>query len=178
MRLRAVTLNDTDLLYDWFTDPSVAKVWRYRGRTPDLDSFTAHLWSGVLAHFMCFSDTSDNPAGYVALYDPSFPAKNVKLSVLVAPELRMGAIGVKCALAAMDFAFQQWPLDRIFMECNSYSIAQFQSALDRGLLTEEARIVNFECFGRDQWADLIYVSTSRDIFDKFTGQQQSVHPPT
>jgi RimJ/RimL family protein N-acetyltransferase len=158
---RAVQPIDHDQLYEWFTDLSVARTWRYRGRTPDPESFVSHLWAGVYAHFMFCVRGQELPVGYGSIYDVSFSARNAKLAILIAPELRHGSFAYHCFFKLALFAFEQWPLDKLLMECNTYSLSQFESGLHRGLFVEEARIRDYECFGDDQWADLVWISASR-----------------
>lgn len=163
--------SDHEQLYEWFTDVSVARTWRYRGRTPDPESFVTHLWSGVYSHFMFHVHGQDLPVGYGSIYDVSFSARNAKIAVLIAPELRRGFLAVQCFLKLALFSFEQWPLDRLFMECNSFSVTQFESSVERGIFLEEARIRDYECFGDNEWADLIWLSVSRRSLEEYAGRK-------
>lgn len=163
--LRPLLEEDVVVLYEWSLSPDVARTWRFRGTTPPPEVFRARLWDGVLCHFMCVRRQDPLPIGYVSLYDANLAALNVKLSCIVAPELRFGRNAVDCVLAILGFAFSQWPFDRVLMECNSVSIRQFESAVERGLMREEARLRQYERFGDGEWVDLVWLSAERATFD-------------
>jgi hypothetical protein len=163
--LRPVTDGDVEYLYDWCLDPSVARTWRYRGMTPPPEVFRNQLWQGVLANFIGVRRGSDIPASFVTLYDVNLAAGHGKLSCLVAPELRMGTTAVDTVLQMLEFAFGQWPLRKVYFETNSIAIQQYSSAVARGLLVEEARLLNYELFGDGSWADLIFLAVDRECWD-------------
>jgi hypothetical protein len=116
---------------------------------------------------MCDRLGSDFPIGYVSLYDANLSAQTAKVSCLVAPELRNGFNALDCVLAILGFGFSQWPLRKVYYECNSVSARQFGSAITRGLMVEEARLTDYECFGDGEWADMIWLSTDRATFDAY-----------
>ena len=58
---------------------------------------------------------------------------------------------------------------KVYFECNSHSLTQFESAVRKGFLVEEARLPAFERFGPDDWSDLVWLSIDRSTFhDKKT----------
>lgn len=154
--------DDLYLLYRWSTDPSVGKTWRYRGQTPPFDVFVAQLWTGLLCHFFYRRYEGDPGSAYASLYDANLASGVAKVSVIVAPELRQGHVSVEALVELLQFGFAQWPLRKVYLECNSHSLRQFGSAVERGYFVEEARLRDYELFGDGEWSDRIYLSTDRE----------------
>jgi RimJ/RimL family protein N-acetyltransferase len=156
--MRALREVDLPQLYEWSTSPDVARTWRYRGATPSFPMFIDQMFASTLSlyAFVCDSQL----IGYGNLYDASLSAGHAHLSLFLGPENRKSTLFLSCFFAITDYAFDTWPLRKLYLECNSESIDQFKSAIDSGLLTEEARLVDYERSGRGT-SDLIFLSFGR-----------------
>lgn len=160
VEFRAFRPADFELVYSWATAPDVSHTWRYRGATPSPEMFAQQLWTGVLCQFIATIRGSEAPIGLATLYDANLSSQHAHMSCLVASRYRRTGAPIGMALALLTYAFDTWPLVKVYMETNSVSIRQYQSALNRRFFFEEARILGFERFG-DGWADLIYLSIDR-----------------
>jgi hypothetical protein len=153
-------LRDSDYqeVYRWSIDPSVSRTWMYRGATPSFEEFMQHLFGSVLAQFIFLRD--HRPVAVGALYDANFAAGRAAIRVLVSPEQTHPLTGFDGFALLSRYAFANFPFDKLYMQVNSFSVTQFQRAVDYGYFAEEARLHNYERFG-DEWADLVYLSVSR-----------------
>ena len=148
----------------------------YRGATPSFDEFVGHLFASVLAQFVF--ERSGRPVAIGALYDANYPAQRASIRLLVSGEDNGWSTGVDAFALLAHYGFHNFPVARLIMQTNSVALEQFRRATEFGLFTEEARLHNFERFG-DEWADLVYLSAPRALFEEPTGPRVQVvmHPP-
>ena len=163
LRMRPVDGSDLGEVYRWSTSPRVASTWMYRGVTPPFDEFVSHLFTSVLAQFVF--ERSGRAIGIGAIYDANHPAQRASIRILTAPESIGWSTGVDAFVLLANYGFNSFPFTRLFIQTNSIALLQFRGAVSRGLFTEEARLHNFERFGTE-WADVIYLSVPRALFQR------------
>lgn len=161
LRMRPVDPNDLPEIYRWSTSPDVARVWMYRGATPSFDEFVAHLFASVTAQFVF--ERRDRAIAIGAIYDANFAAQRASIRLLVSPANASWMTGFDAFCRLAVHAFATFPLSRLYFQTNTIAVRQFERGIRTGLFVEEARLHNFERFG-DEWADLIYLSTGRNLF--------------
>ena len=166
IELKPVRPADVDMLYQWFTAVENARVWRYRGATPDPEAFGTHLWAGTLAHFLCISESPRVPVCYVSIYDANLASGHAKMACISSPQHRKTGASTFGFIAGASYAFKHWPFERILLECNTYSVEGFASGIERGFLHEIARIPRYERFAMNDWADLIWLEYRREVHEK------------
>ena len=161
--LGAVLPTYFEQIYGWCTAPEVAQTWRYRGSTPSPETFAHDLWQGVLCQYLAYDTSSGEPVGLVSLYDANLASRRAFVSCLIAPAWHSTGVATEAMRLILRHGFDSWPLDKVYMETNSFAIQAFQSAIRVGIFVEEARLVDFETFGTGT-SDLIYLSVSRSDF--------------
>ena len=62
------------------------------------------------------------------------------LAVATADSRRGSGLGAEAAYAMASYAFQIWPLVRLYMEVPEYNMDQMNAAVDRGILRLEATV--------------------------------------
>ena len=161
-------------IYRWSTHPSVATTWIYRGATPSFETFMQHLFTSVTAQFVFMRD--DRPVGVGAIYDLNSSARHAALRLLIDPVDRHLCTGVDAFILLGKYAFDTFPISRLFLQTNSVSRERFASACQREIFVEEARLANYERFG-DQFVDLIYLSFERSQMEALSRQTWRSFPP-
>lgn len=163
--MTALRDEDYQTVYRWSIDPSVARTWMYRGATPSFENFMQHFFGSVLAQFVFLRE--NQPVAVGAIYDANYAAGHAAIRVLVSPDHKHPLTGIDTFLTLTGFAFANFPLVKVYVQANTFSLEQFRSGVDVGFLEEEARLHNHERFG-EEWADLIYLSMSRALFHQST----------
>jgi RimJ/RimL family protein N-acetyltransferase len=161
VRMRPLRDEDLPILYEWSASPEVARTWMYRGSTPSFPAFIEHLTrSNVLVQYGFMR--SGELIGFGAIYDANMAAQRASIRLLLARAGRPSPFAVDCFAVLADYAFRTFPLRKLYIEANEDSVRQYARAV--GIyFTEEARLRDFERFG-DDWSDLIYLSTDRELF--------------
>lgn len=161
--LRPVLKQEVGLVYTWALDIFNSKTWRYRGLTPSPDSFEHDMWAGVLAQFMVCRRSDGEQVALATIYSANMAARRAHIACLASPQHAMSGLPLLGAMAMIDYAFETWPFEKIYIESTSQSMRFYSTALKSELLVEEARLVDYERFG-DEVGDLIYLSVERKRF--------------
>ncbi len=175
VQLRPVGEEDVPMLYQWALTPAAAKTWKYRGATPPPDVFRRDLWSGVLAQYLVTSRLGGEPVALASVYNANMSSKRAHMACLAAPDQVGGGLALLGAVALAAHAFETWPFEKLYFETTSLALEQFSSVMSSGLVSEEARLVDYERFGEDR-ADLIYLSMEKERLLQRLGEAGAERP--
>ena len=138
--LRPVTPADVAFLYSLVVDKETSVRWRHRGMIPPMDVFVSQLWSDVAVQFVAWSRSDESRVGHVAIYGLDERDQVAMLAVATADSRRGSGLDAEAAFAMASYAFQIWPLVRLYMEVPEYNMDQMNAAVDRGILRLEATV--------------------------------------
>ncbi|HEY0638399.1 MAG TPA: hypothetical protein VGD67_12195 [Pseudonocardiaceae bacterium] len=167
VRLRALTPHDLDWLRAAETDEFLAFRWRLRGAHPNPADYLDQLWNGALALFVV--ERADGPIGIVSAYQADHRNGHCRVAAarLSADEAGDGSFLAGLALF-LEYLFTGWPLRKVYLETPEFTLPQFASAVDRGILRVEARLEEF-MFLADRYWDVLFLSASRSSWTEFLG---------
>jgi RimJ/RimL family protein N-acetyltransferase len=176
VRLRAVEPNDIPFLYRLATEGETAERWRYRGSTPDPQTFAAHLWEGVLAQFLVERTVDGAPIGLVCAYNANLRDGYVYgAAVCEAPSVGTGQCAEALLLLA-DHIFANWNFRKIYFESAAFNYAQFASGASE-YFEEEARLKD-HTFHRGRYWDLVVGSLTREGLERVHARRDLRRRPT
>ncbi len=163
--LRPVSAGDYDEIYRWSTHPSTGLLWRYRGATPSPELVIRQIWDGATAVYAVTLPGRRPAVGVVGLYNYSNVSRYCYLFALSAPEARGAGAVALGALLLCEQAFTTFRVRKVYVEATQSSLVQYASAVSRGLLEEEARLVEHEWNGVG-YDDLVTLSVTRERWDR------------
>lgn len=162
VRLRTIGEQDRRFLYELMTSPEAGGRVRFGGATPSPEKVIASLWESVLAQFVVESGESGRPVGLVAVTSPDFRNQFAYVSALGTPEAQGTGLVAEAALLAFHYAFQSWPLRKVYMEATDDSFQAFRGGLG-DLFAEEGRLVD-HVFWNGRYVDMVIVAVYRETW--------------
>ena len=163
--LRPIHPQDYPALFEIETGPFLGTTWRQRGATPSYERFVASLFEGVLAQYIVVSRRTSTPRGYVTLYNANLGAGWAYVAAAKFDhEDRSGEILLGAALL-IDYAFEGWPIHKLYAEVSGHNIGGFQSMIGR-VFVEEARLTEHEYWGGCRW-DSHILAVSRERWSRW-----------
>lgn len=164
VRLRTIGEQDRRFLYELMTSPEAGGRVRFGGATPSPEKVIASLWESVLAQFVVESAESGRPLGLVAITSPDFRNQFAYVSALGAPETQGTGLIAEAALLAFHYAFDTWPLRKVYMEATDDSFQAFRGGLG-DLFVEEGRLAG-HVFWNGRWVDMVIVAVYRETWSR------------
>lgn len=164
VRLRPIGEQDRRFLYELMTSPEAGGRVRFGGSTPSPEKVVASLWESVLAQFIVESAQSGRQVGLVAITSPDFRNGFAYVSALGAPETQGSGLIAEAALLAFHYAFNTWPLRKVYMEATDDSFQAFESGLG-DLFAEEGRLVD-HVFWNGRYVDMVIVAVYRETWSR------------
>jgi RimJ/RimL family protein N-acetyltransferase len=160
VRLRPVEPGDMPFLYGLATEGETAERWRYRGATPDRQTFANQLWDNVLTQSVVERVADRQLVGLVCAYNANQRDGFVYLAgVCAVPFVRTGLCAESLLLLA-EHVFRNWPFRKAYFEAPAFNYEQFASGAN-GFFREEARLQDHTYYAGRYW-DLIVGSLTRD----------------
>ena len=159
-RLRPVDAGDYPLLYELAVNPAVGTLLRFRGATPDPDTFARSVWEHVLAQFIVTAEPDDQPVGLVVLSSPDFANGYAYLSALSIPEWHHTGLMIHGIGMLIEHAFHNWSFRKLYAECITPSYNTFKSGNGR-YFTEQACLPERE-FVAGTYQDLHILAIDRN----------------
>ena len=161
--LRSLHPGDYPFLYDVAVSGESGWRYRFRGATPSPESFSTHVWDGVLAQYVAVGRDSSEVIGLVSLFGYNFRGRHCSLAALAMPAFQGSGLLIEAAIALIDYGFRTWELHKIYVEALEFNVSQFSRVGD--LLVEEGRLVEHEwCEGI--WWDLVTYALHRRRWDE------------
>ena len=167
VRLRALGPDDLDWLRAAETGAWLSFRWRLHGAHPHPQEYAEQIWAGTLALFVAESATDARPLGILSAYQPDHRNGHCRVA---AARLESSGSADALFLAGLtmffDYLFSGWPFRKLYLETPEFNIAQFRSALDRGVLQLEGRLREY-VFLADRYWDVLFLSVSRQSWAEF-----------
>jgi RimJ/RimL family protein N-acetyltransferase len=161
VRLRPFMVEDLDWFYPLMLDPIVNRRFRWGGATPHPEEVANAAWDG-LCHFAVERRRTGEAIGVATLFAADFRHGFASAAVLVAPHARGWAEGLEGFALLVDYAFQTWPLRKIYSEVLEESYAQFSSGAGRFFAVEGRKRAHQFVDGRYQ--DVYILAIHRDMW--------------
>jgi hypothetical protein len=147
-------------LYEIAILESVSFRWRYRGNVPTYEQFVQSLTGGgALCQFAVVPLDGTSVEGLVVAYNASFHDSTAFVAILSTPGVGSGI--VEAMFVFVDYLLTFWPLRKLYFEMPAFNLAQFESAVRLGILTEEARLRDYHYY-QDRYWDKVILSVNRD----------------
>jgi RimJ/RimL family protein N-acetyltransferase/acyl carrier protein len=162
--LRPLWPNDYEFLYNLELSVETAGRWRFRGQTPSLEQFVRSLHDGVLTTFVVWQREPTRRCGVVTVYGHDFVAGHAYLAVAGAPEARGTGLMIEGCIMALDHAFLNFPLRKIYIETFEPNLARFASLTSRRFV-REAVLKDNVFYARRYWDKIIMSITYEDWRD-------------
>lgn len=147
-------------IYQLSIAEQVSFRWRFHGLIPTFEAFERNLHANVLVQFVVAprSDLSA-VAGLVVAYNANLQDGYVYVAAINDRSFGVGAL--EGLLLLIDYLFANWPLRKIYLEAPEFNVPQFESAIRRGLLKEESRLLEHRFYQGRFW-DFITWAIYRD----------------
>jgi RimJ/RimL family protein N-acetyltransferase len=163
VRLRPVEPGDLPFLYRLATEGETAERWRYRGATPDRQTFANQLWENVLTQSIVERAADHRLVGLVCAYNANLRDGFVYLAgICDAPFSRTGLLADSLLLLA-ERVFRNWNFRKTYFEAPAFNYEQFASGAN-GYFREEARLSDHTFYAGRYW-DLVVGSMTREGFE-------------
>jgi RimJ/RimL family protein N-acetyltransferase len=160
VRLRPVEPSDLPFLYRLATEGETAERWRYRGATPDRQTFAAQLWDNVLTQSIVERVADSTLVGLVCAYNANLRDGFVYLAgVCDVPFTRSGLCAESMLLLA-DHVFRNWNFRKLYFEAPAFNYEQFASGA-KDYFRQEARLEDHTFYDGRYW-DLVVGSMTRE----------------
>jgi RimJ/RimL family protein N-acetyltransferase len=160
VRLRPVEPADMPFLYGLATEGETAERWRYRGATPDRQTFANQLWDNILTQSVVERVADGQLVGLVCAYNANHRDGFVYLAgVCDVPFTRTGLCAESLCLLA-EKVFRNWSFRKVYFEAPAFNYEQFASGA-KGFFREEARLQDHTYYAGKYW-DLIVGSLTRE----------------
>lgn len=133
--IRPITEADTDKIVKWRNAPSVMEHFIYRTpltREDHLNWFHNRVQTGEVFQFMIVDEEAGEEVGSVYLRDVDAQNKKCEYGIFIGEDSCRGkGIGSAAAKLALDFAFEELKLNRVFLRVfadNTRAIKSYENA--------------------------------------------------
>ena len=162
--LRAITVEDTDLILRWRNSESVRKNFLFRQKL----TREAHLnWlhQKEAYQFIILDASDDKPLGSVYLRDFDSANRKAEFGIYLGEESARGkGVGTEAARLILSFAFERLELNRVFLRVISTNLRAIRSY-------EKAGFIREGCFRQDvilqgQPTDIVFMAILKEDYYK------------
>lgn len=171
-RLRPVLPDDLEFVYTTSVCEQNGFRWRYRGEFPDPVTFGRDHDKGTLIQLLVICLGSNERAGIVNLYAENLRDGWAYAGALAAPEFQHTGVVAEGAATLLDYAFNLWPLRKIYLETIEYNLSAFEAGLRR-VAVEEGRLRDHVFFGDRYW-DVITSAIYRDDWRRYRRESREL----
>ena len=138
--LRPLTAKDPPALYEIACSDSVARRWRFQGLLPTYEAFVGALDQGVFVQYVVSTKTKHRTCGMVTAYNSNLKDRYCFVAGFADKLAQRGGLGVESFLTFLRYLFLTVDYRKIYIEAPGYSLPQYKSTVDKGVLTEEGRL--------------------------------------
>lgn len=164
VRLRHVSPDDYDRLYQIESDSSTLATWRYRGDMPSPADYEVALWKNTQAILAVVRTSDDLVVGYIQSHDAEPRAGHSFFSIYAAADFRGRGLVMEGTLLFGDWVFGNTSIRWLYAHVFDTNLAQFRSAISRGVLEHLGTYRNrVEVAGTPM--DVHMLGTSRESWD-------------
>jgi RimJ/RimL family protein N-acetyltransferase len=163
VRLRPIEPSDMPWLYRLATEGETAERWRYRGATPDRQTFANQLWDNVLTQSVVERVADHRLVGLVCAYNANLRDGFVYLAAVCDVPFSRTGLCAESLLLLAERVFRNWNFRKIYFEAPAFNYEQFASGAN-GYFCEEARLQDHTFYAGRYW-DLVVGSMTRDGFN-------------
>jgi RimJ/RimL family protein N-acetyltransferase len=167
LALRPLRTGDIDALYGIICSDDIAFRFRFHGVVPTIEAFANSLSRDVLTQYV-IDNGPNNPMGLMVAYAVNPRDQFCYLAGVVSPTLTGSGLGAEALIVFANHLFCTYGLRKIYVEAPDYALGQYRSAIDMGLVTEEAKLVE-HTFLDGRWWDqrilALYPETAERAWD-------------
>ena len=164
VRLRALSVEDLDWLRAVETEEFLAFRWRLHGGHPSPHDFIDQLWNGLLVMFVVEKIQDGSAIGILSAYHADHRNGHCRVAgARLNLDGSMDTSFMSGLAIFFDYLFAGWPFRKLYLETPEFNLAQFASAVDRGLLAVEARLAD-AVFLLDRYWDVLFLVVTRDMW--------------
>lgn len=160
-RLRPIVSADHGRLYAMALAEEIP--WQWAGMFPTFESFSATLASD--SHFLMAIVDGHRPeesaVGFVGVYGMNLIAQNAFFLMGVSAEARRAIWPIEAALLMIQFAFDRYPLRKLYAETNRTRLKQFAQGSTVGLFNVVAEIPEHS-FRNGALVEMVLLALERD----------------
>lgn len=138
-RLRPVTPDDYEALYEICLDPAIAFRWRFGGGSISFDDFCERLWDGVHVQYVVERMSDRTLAGLQISYNVNWRDGYTFVASILDTRFHRQIWASEGGALFISYLFRSFPLRKIYGESAGFNVGQFSSGLD-SLFIEEARL--------------------------------------
>lgn len=129
--------------------------WRFNGIMPSYDTFERSLHAGVLVQFAVTPrERPEQMIGLVVAYNANPQDGYAYLAAISDPAA--GAGSLEGLVLLVNYLLVTWPFRKLYIEVPEFNVGRFQSAIARGLLREEGRLVGHRYMDDRYWDQILY----------------------
>jgi len=175
VRLRPVEPSDLPFLYRLATEGETAERWRYRGVTPDRQTFANQLWDNVLTQSIVERVADHRAIGLVCAYNANLRDGFVYVAAVCDMPFSRTGLCAESLLLLAERVFRNWSFRKIYFEAPAFNYEQFASGAN-DYFREEARLQDHTFYAGRYW-DLVVGSMTREGFLAVTDLRQRRREP-
>ena len=172
VRLRAATPQDYEYIYALTTHEQIGWRWRYRGVTPNPDTFSQALWHNTLVNFVIERVEVPQRIGFCQAFDASERDGFCHLGLILDPSLSRMGWAIESGALFVNYLFTIWNFRKLYATVTEFNLDNFASVTSHGFVIE-GRLTEHEYHDGRYW-DLLIMSMTRGMGE---GWPQSHRPP-
>jgi RimJ/RimL family protein N-acetyltransferase len=162
--LRPVSPSDYEWLYAIASSQGTGASWRLRGGHINPDQFIALLWADSELLFTVRRRSTQEPVGMIQLTQCNHKNGTGHMTSFLAPAYTKRIWPAEGFLLFVNYAFQTFPLRKLYIEAIEPALKQFES-LSGSILEEEGRLRDHEFFD-GSYVDYIILALYRDAWNR------------
>jgi RimJ/RimL family protein N-acetyltransferase len=162
--LRPLDPSDYPALYEAEFSPELIATWRHRGVSASPEEFHRLLWQGVATQFAVCTPEDPTIRGLVTLYDADMRNQHASFAILSTGGRGQGAAVMEAVFLFITYAFDVFPLRKLYAEVLGFNLPAFQSAYGK-YLTEEGVLREHEYHDGRWWPKYIF-AIHREAWDE------------
>jgi len=140
------------------------RLFRFSGAGIHPRAREAAIHDGILVHLVGVGQNTRRRLGVVSLGSADHRNGTAYLSAIAHESVRGSGLMVETVLLALSYAFETWPLRKIYLETPEYNLRTFRSA--RGRFFETEGILKSHVFLDNQFWDVHILTMTRDSWDQ------------
>ncbi len=116
IKLRAVELNDLDVLQKWANDPTIQYMlggWHFPINRNDQEKWYQNLSCNSMNQRFIIEDSNNNKLGMANLLNINLKDGNAELGLLLDPKYQGKGFGIEVVKILMQYAFEELRLNRL-----------------------------------------------------------------
>ncbi|MBE6787810.1 MAG: GNAT family N-acetyltransferase [Ruminococcaceae bacterium] len=140
VKIRPITLEDTENIIKWRNNPSVRNNFIYRDvftKETHLNWYNNRILTGDVVQFIIYSDVLSKDVGSVYLRDIDKVNQKAEFGIFIGEDDCRGlGIGTKATSLILDYGFNELGLNRIFLRVFKRNIGAIKAYKNAGFIEE------------------------------------------